>query len=674
MTARRVLLAALSASLVFLLFPSMGTVRAPAQETRAGVSVTTGAFSYTAGDNISLKIDLSLTDDLLSQELELRILVYSSALTRSYLASFREDGRRNPVVSRTLTYFTPTERTHQELLEINPRSLGMVSGVYPFEVRLLRDGETVASDRSFLVIMNRETGYPLNLSILWTLDFLPPRDAQGNVLDGALAAACTPSSEAGYLYSLVQTLLAEPEVRTSLAIPRFIYEELRALAENPAAEAGDAGRGAASVLEGLERLSSEGRLDLLGTSYSFCDLDLVASRGWESEAQAQLRLGLEDTGEPAIPGNGYLSPSFFLGDELLERLVQAQVEFTVVGQEVLRSSPAGQRLLQGTTVSQPVNFINSNGHLLKGFVRDESLYTLLERPPSADPHHLVQNMIAELAVLQREKPFAVRSCVLAFPSSFIPDRQFLQTFYRAVGECPWLQTRLLDELNRDQFPLQGVALEVPPYPNPESGYATQLSAVRDSAVAFSASIVPEQSPLRDRLFRSLLVAMNHRFTDGTDTSAARNYLNSLSALISGETSRLNIARKRSITLSGMSGTLNVDVTSGLDYPVRATLSVENPSLSFPEGSVRQVQIEPRENRFTFPVDTHRKGSFRVEVTLSMDGMVVDRTYTTLNTSIINSLAVILLACLAGATVLAMGIRRLTRERSRGKHSGGRNRR
>jgi len=675
MTARKASGVILFALLFPLLFPVLGPAPASAQEAKVGISVTTGAFAYTAGENISLKVDLALTEDLLSQNLELRILIYSSALTRSYLASFREEGRRNPVISRTLGSFVATERTWQENFEMNPRQLGMVSGVYPFEVRLTHNGEALASDRSFLVIMNQDGGYPLNLSILWTLDFLPSLDAQGNVLDGALATACSPSPpETGYLYSLVQTLLAEPEARTSMAIPRFIYEELRDLAEKPAAEAGDTEKGASAVLEGLEKLASEGRLDIMATSYSFCDLDLLASQGWLSEADAQLRLGLEDAGRPSLSAKGYLSPSFYLGDELLERLVEADVDFTVVGEEVLRSSAAGQRLLRGTTISQPVNFINSNGHLLKGFVRDEYLYSLLERPPSTDSQHLVQNIIAELAVLQREKPFSVRSCVLAFPPSFIPDRQFLETFYRAVGDCPWLQTRLLGELSRDQFPLQDVALEVPSYPNPESSYATQLSSVRESAIALSNAILPQENPLRERLFRSLLIAMNHRFTEGIDISAARNYLNSLSALISGEISKLAIARKRSITLSGMSGTLNVDINSGLDYPVRATLSVENPSLSFPEGNVLEVQIEPRENRFAFPVNTHRKGSFRVEITLKMDGMVVDQTYITLNTSIINTLAVILLACLSGAALLAMGFRRLTRGRRGGKHSRGRNRR
>jgi hypothetical protein len=99
--------------------------------------------------------------------------------------------------------------------------------------------------------------------------------------------------------------------------------------------------------------------------------------------------------------------------------------------------------------------------------------------------------------------------------------------------------------------------------------------------------------------------------------------------------------------------------------------MDNPNLSFPEGSSRQVTIEPRENRFIFEVDTRRKGSFIVDIVLASGGLIIDSTTTTVNTSIINTLAIILLICLALLVALAVAVRRLLRKYRGGKHSKGR---
>jgi len=56
---------------------------------------------------------------------------------------------------------------------------------------------------------------------------------------------------------------------------------------------------------------------------------------------------------------------------------------------------------------------------------------------------MVQNILAELAVLQRERPYEVRSCVMAFPPGFVPSQEFLDLLYGTFKACPWLQTRRL---------------------------------------------------------------------------------------------------------------------------------------------------------------------------------------------------------------------------------------
>ena len=640
--------------------------RAAAQEAEASVLANPSSFYYLPGETILLQVDLRIPENMLPGDFSLQILLYSPAVTRSYLESFRNGTETHPLLTRKLTSFTPGEAQSTMSFALDPSALGLAPGIHPYEIRLSREGEVVGKDRNFLVIMRPETGYPLNLSLLWTLDFFPATDARGNPLDGGLAAACSPT-EPGFLYSLLDTLGERPAMASSLVVPVFIYQELVKLSQGPSNGDAAAVRGAQEILAKLSRLVGEGRVDLLNTSYSFCDLGLFELPEWSEEVEDQVRMGLEGTGVSKSMGTGFVNPSFRLTDSSMQRMVDSGMDYTVISQEVLKYSAAGRKLLQGTTISQPVRLVNSKGSLIKGFVLDEAIYAYLEGPAVGDPRHMVQNIIAELAVLQREKPYAIRSCVLAFPPDFLPGKEFLETLYDALQSCPWTQVRRLEDLSRDQFPLEGVAVQVPESTEQASDYPAKLAPLRDQAISFSAAVLPADHPLHGELVRLVLLGMNHRFSDDSDQNATRSFLNSLRDYLDGWTSRISIGRKRSVTLSGTTGNLSVDVLSELDFPIRATLRLENPNLVFPEGNVIEVQVEPRENRFVLPIGTHRRGSFLVDIELETNGLVLDSTTITVNTSIINTLAIILLACLAGIVALGMFLRRVWRNTAGGRH-------
>jgi hypothetical protein len=598
MTARRVLGALLTLMLVFLVSP--GIPVAIAQEEAAAVSASMNSYYYIPGDQAYLDVRLELPGAVRAANINLELLVYPSATTRSSLASFREGTRRYPILRRTLETISPEAEWTDKMYEIDLKALGLQAGVYPFEARLMRGGEATAVDNNFLVILDPALGYPLNLAMLWTLDFLPRSNAQGGDLDGGLAAACSSStSETGFLYALARAMKKTPEVRSSIVLPRTTYRDLEALAKEAGeGESGDSEKGAAEIISAFDGMSVSGQLGLLGTTYAFADPDILASQGWEADASEQVALGLKEARESGLEVKGFVAPLFRLSDTMLQRMVDSGVEFSVVGAEALESSAAGRRLLEGATISQPVRFVNDNGFLLKAFVRDEILYAYLDGVPERDAVHMVQNIFAELAVLQRERPYAVRSCVLAFPPGFMPSQDFLDELYGAVKSCPWLQARTLSELNADQFPLEGVALQAPIYPETPSSYMQKLGAMREKVEDFTAAI-PAGHSLHQELRRSILTAENYRFTWDIDSAAALAFLGSIESLINGETSRVKIEQKRSVTLSSTEGKLSVDVTSTLDYPLEnVTLRMENASLTFPGGSSREVTIEPRENRLS----------------------------------------------------------------------------
>ena len=655
--------------------------RALAQEGVADISVAMSALFYAPGERAYLDVDLELSGEARTSDIELVLQVYPSATTRSQLSSFREGARRRSIYRHSLETIRTGAQWVDKMFEIDLAMLGLTPGVYPFEVRLLRAGEVIGSDHNFLVIVDPSQGYPLNLSMLWTLDFLPARDALGAGFDGELAAACSCGpADTGFLCALTRAMRKTPEVSGNLVVCAATWEDIAWLGRDGGGD--EAGRGvregAAEVLSGLEELMRSGQLDLLGTTYAFADPDALASQGWEEhaaegeegegDAESQIALGLEFARSIAPDGRGFAAPLFRLSDLMVRRLVGSGVEYAVVGREALQHSPAGERLLEGRTLSQPVRFVSRDGYARSAFGRDEAIYDYLEGTGDADIPHLAQSLFAELAVLQRERPYEVRSCVLAFPPAFAPPQGFLEGFYAAVGACPWLQTRRLSELSADQFPLEGVALPAPSYPPAPSEYLLDLGAARSDLLDFAAAIPAGQS-LREELKRALLIAEDYRFTSGLSGGAAHGYLQAMGERIAGETGKVNIQLKHSVTLSSTEGKLSVDITSGLDYPLEGvTLRLENASMAFPEGSAREVVVEPRENRYIFRVDARRKGSFIVDIVLQSGDLVIDSSTTTVNTSIINTLAIILLACLAALVGVVAAARRLLRRYRGGKHT------
>jgi Family of unknown function (DUF6049) len=673
MIRRSAIISAIATLLFLSLFSYIVGSPARAQEEGAKVSASMKSFFYQPGERAYLDVDLQVPETMRTDAVDLDLLVYSSASTRSNLAAFKEGMRRYPIIRRTLDSIPPEGDLTGKEYEVDLNAPGFRPGVYPFEVRILQDGKPVASDYNFLVIMDPGAGYPLNLSLLWPLDFTPAFDAQGNNLDNGLVTACSSSgSEKGFLYTLTKTIKQTPEVPSSMVLPYSTYQDLASLVKSAEKEINASpDNGVVEVKQLLDEMFKSGQVDLMATTYANADLDNLSALGWDSNADSQMKLGSAGAQDMGTMGKGFISPLFHLSDSLLQRLVQDGREFTVVGEEALQESAAGKRLLEGTTLSQPVNFVNKNGYLLKAFVRDEILYRYLEGATQLDASHVVQDIFAELAVLQREKPYAVRSCILAFPSSFVPSQDFLQELYNSIKGCSWLKTRPLTDLNRDQFPVEGVALQAPDYSYNPTSYSQKLDEVGGDAYAYSGAL-PENHPLRDTLSNSILIAQNYHFMDEKDVAAGQNYLDSIEALVGGEMSKVKIEQKRSVTLSGMQGNLAVDITSGLDYPIMATLRMENTSLSFPEGNSKDnMIIEPRENRFVFSVNTHRKGSFMVDIVLEANGLVIDRTSIVVNTSIINTLAIILLAALAFIVAMVVLLRRLSRKLYSGKHSRGR---
>ncbi|OFW55412.1 MAG: hypothetical protein A2W01_06625 [Candidatus Solincola sediminis] len=652
--------------LLLLLFPFSLTQPVFAQTEGISVSASMVSYSYAPTDKAHLAIALQIPHSR-ETSLSLDLLLYSALSTRSQLASFQEGKRRYPMLTQQLEAIgTKTEWSDKEYI-VNLDEFGLESGVYPFEVAVSQQGEKLASCYNFLVIMRASAGKPLNLSPLWSIDFLPAENAEGGTFDTGLAGACSSSSrEPGFLYALTKTLKQSGPGTSNLLLPRATYEGIETLAERAEdADAGEAEKGADEIMHSLNEMLSSGQLGLMGTTYSFALPDSLVATGMESDIAPQMRLVLEEPGNLSKESSGFALPLFSLTDSAVQRMYEAGVDFTVVGEEALQASSAGSSLLEGATLCQPVNFTGSNGGSIKAFPLDAAIYHYLEGTTETDPSRLIQRVIADLAMLQREKP-ALRCCTLAFPPGFMPSQEFMEGFYNTLKGCSWLRVAPLSQLNGELQAIPGITVPAPSYEEPQSGYALRLDEIRSQSVAFANAIQLEKHPLKTQLQKATLVAENYRFVTERDMEAGQAYLDSIESLIRGETSKIKIEQKRSFMLSSTEGNLNIAISSSLDYPITANLKMENSSLSFDDQE--GITIRPRENSFSFSVNTHRKGSFIVDIVLETGGLIIDRTTTSVNTSIINTMAVILLACLAGLVAGIILIRRLSRGPYKGKHA------
>lgn len=654
-------------STLLTLFPSSILTAAQERPTpgSASIQISTDRAWYSPDSMLSITVQTRASQDEVEEDIELTLFVYPSALTRSYLSYFRKGYRPYPRTIKKLGNLSREQIGSPRTFTFPLANLELKKGVYPFEVRAVFGDDSMASDYGMLVIMDLPPGSkPILLALVWSADFLPPTDFRGSPLDQALEIAVNPAG-GGYLSTLATTI-GQYRIPSSLVFPgqAIRYLERKANSTPTAREGRDEKE---ELLTHIRQLNEAGFLEIIPTTYSMADLDLLREVGLEEDARQQMELGREALEKAGLKLSGLAHPGFRLGSAQLEAAIQSGAAFSPVSPEVLRGTREGEKLLQGTTLAQPVWFSLKDGASLKCLVVDDILYNLLTSTIRSDSLMLVQDIMAELAVLQREKPAVERGCVLAFPPSFIPEKAFLEHLYSSLAGADWVEASTLKSLVERLTPIKNVHLLPHSSFKADEDFVSRLKALRERIGSFSTAI-PEDQTLKSSLKELVLLLENYRFTEGINNAAAGRMLESGEEFVRELVSKIRIIRKRSVTLSGLKGSLAVNVVNDLGFPVKVVMRLENRNLVFPEGNEMEVTLLPRENQFIFPVEAHRKGSYLVDIALESDGADLDRTQITVNTSMINSLAIILLLSLTAFISLVSFFRWTSRAMRSGKHA------
>ncbi len=636
---------------------------APDPSPRFRLQVAKSGLTFSGKERVTCQAEV--TADAAERNCSFTLKLYRAVTSRAELSSSRE-GRTGRLLD-TLTLAGDVdipEGASSHSFDLNLASLQLADGVYPYTISLVGADGTLASEGSFLVVRSQPAAVPLNLVLLWSLHEAPAQSFAGEPLEGGLRGGGG-GPAIFFMDDLMRTVLAHPEVGTTLAITPLTYSDLQNMrdgyvdSDGAAVDGSDPRcRSARYFLDSLARGASEGAFDLLPTTYAYADLEPLALNGWDEDIALQIGLGQQLVGELSgqTENAGLFPPLLGFYDGLIPAVQASGIRYTVLSQDSLAATKEGSAYLDGPTLAQPLN-IGSSESGVTGFVVDERLFSFLaDEAPSLPPHQVLQNIVAELGVLAEELPSQTRVCTLLFPDNFKPSAEVLEELYTALGDSPWLHALTLTQAY-SAIPATAPPLELPSLGQTGSGYLARLSAARDLTLAYQRLLLAG-NPLIDRLNLALLQAESADFLD-MDTLDGDAYVASLENGVREEMARITLGIGGSITLSSQHGNIPVLVTNKTDYAVKATLRVHGSNVEFPEGDAMRVVINPKENRFEFPVVVSPGGS-QVTISVEQDGLLLDTSTMKIKTSGMNTLAIWLLVAVVSLLVGVAVVKRARR--------------
>ncbi len=646
----------------------------PAGSAEFTLQVAKPGLAFTGTEKISCQAEV--TAGTAERDCSFIFKLYRACSNRSELSASRDGKPGRLLDSSTLQDSVDIpEGTSHFGLELNLASLQLSDGVYPYAISLTGTDGALASEQSFLVIRSQPAAVPLNLVLLWNLHGIPSKDFAGEALSGGLLGSDNIPATF-FVDDLLNTVLSHPGVKSTLTLAPMTYADLQEMKDGYVDSNGDRVdpsdprcQSARALLDNLESGARDGTFGLLPTTYGYADLEALALKGWDEDIAQQIGLGQQMVAQLSGGTNnaGFFPPNLGFYDGLIPAVQASGIRYAVLKQDSLAATKEGSKYLDGPTLAEPLSFGTTQQGQVTGFVADGRLYSFLADEASAlTPHQVLQNIIAELDVLAEELPNQPRVCTLLFPGNFMPGVEVLDQLYATLQSSSWLNTMALDQAYSTFIPASP-ALELPSLGQADSSYLAQLSPTRDLTLAFQRLLL-EGNPLIGRLNQALLRAESSDFAQSADASAGDAYLASLEAGVRDQMARISLGIGGSITLSSERGNIPVLVTNKTDYAVKATLRVHGSNAEFPEGEAMRVVINPKENRFEFPVIVAPGGS-QVTISVEQDGLLLDTSNMKIKTSSMNTLAIWLLIAVVVLLAAVALIKRARRRSGRNLESG-----
>ncbi len=472
-------------------------------------------------------------------------------------------------------------------------NLGVHTGRYPLEVRVLATGSTATEiTGSMLVLPEDTTPVPVALVVRYTHS--PFVDPSGRfVVDPGTSAR--PRTDVERLADLVRR---HPDLKLSLAIAPELLEEWARAADGyetsgpegvvQVAEGTAGAAASAAVLENMRELVGNERVDVLDVPYAEPDLAALERIDALGDLDGQWRLGRSVM--KASIGSTAASGTAFLEDRLpaaaLPILERHGVAYAVLSREAVRT--------RQTTATSGVYTLDDRN--VRAVVFDSRLADSV-RSDNADAFY--RTIFDRIASRRPDEPLAMLVEIGPGTRDTTAD---LERAIALLEDASWIRIVSAEDAAAYQNPRAGTLSGQTPTGDAPTGYWTDVALARASASAIISALGGNDNDARTA--QTAVFVAESRLWAGPDDRYAladrgRAFAISATRYVEDVFSSVRI-EAHDVTLSNRTGKVPVSVINGTGKELVMGLSARGATL----GTVlanKRVRLDPGENILTIPV-------------------------------------------------------------------------
>jgi hypothetical protein len=491
-------------------------------------------------------------------------------------------------------------------LPIPMTTLPASAGAYRVEVSVRSSGVVVAGGSTWMGRIAARTS-PLDLAFVWRAALGIHWDSTGRFVDDALAQACAPS--AGALAALSGLSSRFPDWRFSLGIEPVLLTQLRDMADGyTRADRSEAGvqvgaddptsQNAKAVLSSLAALAGGNTVEVAGGSYADADLGVLASLD-KRDGFEQIQLGKQELAQTlglALPPAGAFSPGLDLTSGSLGAYGQASVDHVLVDAAV--AADLNEPVAKGTVSVRANDDANGRVTLV---LADSDIRGLMTSP--WDPAVLFAGIAVVLASGDRD------ALVLTPDPEFaLPPQSYLDAIGEELRKDPWIRTQTMSDLLREHPPGTRPVLLTREAALP-AGYISQtiFSAIQSAHASVDdlAAGADPASVALETARRSLYMAESRWWSrpgvTPDEASTGLAFAVQAQTVSQGVLGKITLTGVKKARILGHDGDVTLTAKNGSDSVMSVELHVSGDGLTFPQGNVVTVRLEPGGNDITVPV-------------------------------------------------------------------------
>jgi hypothetical protein len=238
-----------------------------------------------------------------------------------------------------------------------------------------------------------------------------------------------------------------------------------------------------------------------------------------------------------------------------------------------------------------------------------------------------QRFLAGLSLVALEQPSLARAVVVVNEIDFDPPAELLHAVIEGLRGHPWL-TPMTAERVFDEIPPETTSAGQPVTRSlaPSQPAAPPVDPARyldtQTRLASFRSLAGPDDPQVERGDRALLLSVSSAWATSGRPAGAQRELDAVNGHISGFLSQIHAPSQATITLTARSGEIPLTFRNDTGRSVSVLLVFRSQKLTFPQGFIRVVNLEPKSTTVRVEVQTRTSGSFPLELSIrSTDGVL-----------------------------------------------------